>query len=157
MLLRCVVSLVVVGSPGLGQAADPAVNVGVVGAMAVPDGSYLGTYGYAAISVGFPTSGIAVVPVLGIEYSPDTSRWGFMGSVVFDVPLSSKIAGDLIVSAASDQSGMRWGDAVLLVGGGVGLSFTSKYVVISPSVCLFGAVNASGWSVTPGLNIAHVF
>jgi len=145
------------GSSAVGHAADPALSVGATEAIAVPNGAHLGMYPYVAVSLGVPVEGVALIPGLGVEYSPDASRWGFVATFTLDVPLSSKISGDLLIGAAHDQSGGDWDHAVLLVGGGIGISIVTENVVVSPSVSIYGALDGSGWSLSPGLNFAHVF
>src|SRR5262245_23861422 len=158
MIRVCVVAIAILGAtPGLGHAADPALNVGAIEAIGVPSAAHLGAYGYVTLSVAFPVHGVSLVPGVGVEYSPDASRWGFVGSFVLDVPLSAKISGDVIVAAGHDQSGAQWSSALLLVGGGIGVSIVTDQLVISPSLCMYAATDGSGWSLTPGLGVSHGF
>lgn len=144
-------------SPIRAEAADLVLSVGAFEAIEVPDAAHLGAYPYVAASLAVPVGDVALIPGLGIEYSPDASRWGVVASLVLDVPLTKRFAADVIVAAAHDQAGWQWSDAILLAGGGVGVSITTEHVVISPSVCVFAALDGSGWSLVPGVSFAHVF
>lgn len=138
-------------------AGDVALTAGAGEALALPRPAHLGVYPYAAVSVVLPYDHVSVIPGLGLEYSPDTGHWGFVGTLVFDVPLTATVGGDVIVAAAHDQAGTQWRDAQLLVGGGLGLSIATKQVVTSPSFCIYTAVGSTAWSLVPGISVSHVF
>jgi hypothetical protein len=156
-MVRFWLVVLLIGYPTVSRAADPALSVGATEAIGVPDGAPLGAYPYVAVSLALPVAGVAIIPGLGVEYSPDAARWGFVGTLTLDVPFSARISGDLLIGAAHDQSGGDWDKAVFLVGGGVGISIATEQLVVSPSLSVYAAINASGWSVCPGLNFAHVF
>jgi hypothetical protein len=139
------------------EAGEPAINIGAIEAIAVPNGQHLGAYPYAAMSVAVSVRRATLIPRLGIEYSPDTSRWGLVTTLVLDLPVSERLGIDLIASAIHDQEGTRLRDATFLLGGGVGVSVTTSRFVVSPSLCVYGSLDAGGWSVVPGVNISYAF
>ena len=138
-------------------AGDLAVTAGAGEAVAVPHTAHLGVYPYAAVSLVLTYDHVSVTPGLGLEYSPDTQHWGFVGTVTVDVPITPTVGGDIIAAVAHDQPGTQWHDAQLLVGGGLGLSIASKQFVTSPSICIYTTVGSIAWSLVPGIAISHVF
>ena len=130
---------------------------GAVEAIGGPGGGHLGLYPYVAASVGLPVAGVSIIPGVGVEYSPDASRWGFVGTVAIEKPLTEKVAVDVLVSATHDQSSMQWSEAVFSVGAGVALSIATEHVAIAPMLSVSAAIDGSGWCVAPGVNVAHVF
>jgi hypothetical protein len=138
-------------------AGDVAVTAGASEAVALPQTTHLGLYPYAAVSLVYTYDHVSVSPSVGLEYSPDTGRWGFVGTVTLDVPITATVGGDVIVAVAHDQAGLQWRDALLLVGGGLGLSITTKQFVTSPSICIYTTVGSIAWSLEPGISVSHVF
>ena len=153
--LACVAFLCLTAAPV--SAEDLAVTAGASEAVAVPHAAHLGVYPYAAVSVVLESKHLSVTPGVGLEYSPDTGHWGFLGSVSVDVPLTATVGGDIIVAVAQDQAGMQWRDAELLVGGGLGVSISTKQFVTSPSICVYTTVGSLAWSLVPGLSFSRVF
>lgn len=149
------ISLPLVTGSGTAHAADPIINVGATEVVAAPDVEHVGVYPYVAGSLAFPLSVGVLIPSLGVEMSPELSRWGFVAVVTFDVPMTPRIGLDVLVSAIHDQDGGDWGGSAFLAGGGLGMSFVVDRFVVSPSISLFGGLNTPGWSVVPGLNLAY--
>jgi hypothetical protein len=143
--------------PTVAQAADPALNVGAIEVVALPDGEHVGVYPYAAVSLAFPVGNVVIIPSVGLEYSPELGRGGFVGGLVLDVPVTSTIGVDFLISAIHDQPGTQWTQAIFYLGGGAGVSITAGPIVVSPFVALYGGVNVAAWSIVPGLNVAYVF
>lgn len=141
----------------LATADEVAITAGASESVALPHTAHEGVYSSAAVSLVHTYEHFSLSPTVGVEYSPDTSRWGFIGMVDLDVPLSATVGGDVIVAVAHDQPGSQWRDAVLLVGGGLGVSIATKQFVTSPSVCIYTTVGALSWSLVPGISVSRVF
>jgi len=138
-------------------AGDLAVTAGVDEAVALPRTTHLGIYPYAVVSLVFPYDHVSVSPGLGVEYSPDTGHWGFVGTVAVDVPITATLGGDVMMTVAHDQAGGQWRDAELLVGVGLGVSIATKQFVTSPTIFIYRTVGSISWSLVPGICVSHVF
>lgn len=140
---------------GPALAADPAVNVGVIENIAVPDTEHLGVYPYVSGSLVIsPRENVLIVPGVGFEYSPEFNRWGFVGTLVFDYAFSESVGFDIVTTILHDQTAADFDDALWFLGIGPGMTFVTESVAISPSVSLYRGLTAPGWSVVPGLNVA---
>lgn len=152
----CTLATVVI-SPATSMAYDIGANVGVIHVRSLPDGATVGTYPYVAASLAIPMPRVTLLPSLGIEWAPDVNRWGFVGSLVADYRLNEAIGLDLSMTLIHDQDTAKFSDAILLLGGGFGISFFVKQWTFSPSVSFFHGLNVAGWSLVPGLNMAYTF
>jgi hypothetical protein len=154
---RLACAAIVFLTAGPAWAGDLELTGGASEAVALPHTAHLGVYPYAAVSIVFPYTHLSVTPGLGLEYSPDTGHWGFMGSLTVEVPITPRLGGDVIVAVAHDQAGSQWRDAQLLVGGGLGVSIATKQFVTSPSICIYTTVGSIAWSLVPGISVSRVF
>lgn len=141
-------------APSAARAADPAVNVGVIEVVGFPGAEHLGVYPYAAFSLTFPLGVVNLIPALGLEASPDVRRWGLAGTLTADFPLTPRLGVDAIAGVLHDQDGLSFKDALFLAGVGGGVSISAGSLVVSPSLMVFKALNATGWSLVPGINLA---
>lgn len=135
-------------------AEPPALNVGVIEARTAPDNDHIGIYPYVGLSTVFQ-DGIAIVPELVIEYSPDAERWGFVGSITLDYTLNRDIGLDWLLLLLHDQAGLDFNNALFLGGLGVGTSFFYDVWTISPFVAGYLGLNEPGWSWSAGLNVGY--
>ncbi|MES1206445.1 MAG: hypothetical protein ABUS79_10950 [Pseudomonadota bacterium] len=103
----------------------------------------------------FPRGRLIFVPGWAVELSPDTGRWGIVGTMTVDLPLSKKFGVDLGAALFTDQAGGDFGGALGVASVGPGLSFFLGSWTISPSVSLLRVINGPGWGVAPGLLVSR--
>lgn len=145
------------------RAADVAANVGMIQVWGLPDVVDFGAYPYVGASFPITTDEVVLIPGLGLEYSPEFDRWGFVSTFVVDRSLRPWLGLDGQLTLIHDQSGGDWGEALFFLGIGAGASFfvADGKVAISPSLNLFRGLNlpagSDPWSLVPGLNLAHTF
>ncbi len=151
-----VVATLLVTLPPLSRADDFALNVGAIEVVGVPSMAHTGFYPYAAISLVSPDNEIILIPSLGIEWSPESNRWGFVSALTIDFPVTSRIGVDITSVFIHDQSGQDWKNALYFLGVGPGLSVSLNRWVVSSNVCLFRALNSSDWVLVPGINLARI-
>lgn len=132
-------------------------NVGAIEVLNLPDEAHLGLYPYVAGSVIVPVGSTSLIASLGVEWSPEFDRWGFFGSFMVDIPITSWIGIDSMVAFIHDQPGSRWGESLYLVGLGPGATIYLNKWTISPSFVTFRCLNVEVWSYVPGLNIGYTF
>ena len=140
-------------APAAAAAATPALNLGVIDVVALPDPAHVGLYGYAAGSVAFTAGRLSVIPSIGWEGS-SAGAWGFVGAVVLDVAVGPVLGLDAAVTFIHDQVGADWENALFLLGGGLGVTLLVDGLAVSPSVNVFRGLNAPVWSLVPALNLA---
>lgn len=87
--------------------------------------THLGAYGTLSLGYLFhrSESSLALIPAIGIEWSPDGRKWGLSGSVTGEYHVSKHVAIDVTLAVVHDQEGTRWSNAEFFIGGGPGVSF----------------------------------
>jgi len=155
-LLTAAIGSAAVCASGRASAADLAVGVGLVEAVA-PAPALLGLYSCAAVSLVLPAASVLLAPTLGIEWSPELGAWGFSGGLVMDVPVAKRLGVDFIASVVHDQAGAAWSEAAFYAGIGAGVSVSRGAWTLSPSVIAFHGINVAGWTLAPGLGVSRGF
>ncbi|HVO29573.1 MAG TPA: hypothetical protein VMV18_02510 [bacterium] len=156
-MLRALLVVAMVLAPGFARAADFAWNVGAIEVVGEPGSDHLGVYPYAALSAVVPVGKVAIIPAVGVEWSPEFGHWGFVGTITADYALGKRVGLDLNVAFIHDQQDHHWSDAAFLAGGGPGCSFYLDKWTVSPYLSWFQGLNASGGAIVPGVNIARTF
>lgn len=136
------------------RAYDFAVDTGAVEVVSIPQRRHLGLYPYLGLSLAFALPNVTLVPQLAVEASADSARWGFVASLVVDLPVHRRLGLDVDVTLLHDQSGADFGAAEVLLGAGVGFSVFVGTWTISPYVNLFRDLSVAGWALVPGINLA---
>jgi hypothetical protein len=140
--------------PGVASASDPSLSVGMVEVVA-PTGGHVGAYPNVALSIVVPHEHVALIPTLGVEWSPELGAWGFTGAFVVDVPVAKRVGIDVIATVIHDQAGMAVADSAFYAGVGGGVSLFHDAWTLSPSVSLLRGLNVNGWTLAPALNLSY--
>ena len=94
---------------------------------------------------------------MSVEWSPEFSRWGFVGSLVIDVPITDWFGVDALFTFLHDQENDSWDEAQFYLGVGAGVSFVFGPLAISPSTSLFYGLTTPSFSLVPGVNASITF
>jgi hypothetical protein len=143
-----------IASPHAALAGDFSANAGAIEVVGEPGGDHLGVYPYIAVSQLIPAGKVALIPSLGVEWSPEFGHWGFVPALTADWSLG-RVGLDLNVALIHDQQDHHWGDAAFLAGGGPGMSIYLGKWTVSSYVSWFSGLNVSGGAVVPGLNVSR--
>lgn len=140
------------------QAEDIGLNVGMIEVLGVPKAGHLGLYPYAALSIISATKEEILIPAVGVEWSPESDRWGFVCTFTVDFPITDKLGFDLNTALIHDQSGTDWDNALFFLGVGPGVSATFGHWVVSPYFEIFGQIRPPdpSFALVPGINLAYI-
>ena len=107
----------------------------------------------------YPTFGLAfefklpkdwtATPAVLCEFSPEFSRWGFIGAVTFDRSLHEYVGFDVALFIAQDQEGAKWSEMALFVGPYAGFSFFLPAITLSVGTGALVDVLTSNWVLSP--------
>ena len=127
-------------------------SAGIAEALATkPHLAHAGLYLNLGVSMVFDTGWGYVIPGLALTGAPDTGAIGLVASCSVDFPIIRDVVGfDLTVLALTDQPGFHFGDAIVLVGGGPGIT-----VALPASWSLSVGVNGlfGPFGADPGLSL----
>ncbi len=133
------------------------VGGGVFESLLLPGREHAGLYALVSAGLILPLGRLFLAPGLSVEASPDTHRWGVVGSLAVDWPLTSSMGVDLGAGLFTDQAGSDFGQALVLGGIGPGMSFFFGNWTISPSVSVLRVLNGPGWAMAPGVLVSRTF
>ena len=139
------------------QKISYAANVGAIEVMNLPDETHLGVYPYIAGSIIVPAGSTSLIASFGVEWSPEFSHWGFVPSVMVDVPVSGHLGLDWMISFVHDQEAGDFNSALYFLGSGPGVTVYLGHWSVSPSFVTYRGLNVQAWTFVPGLNIGYVF
>ncbi|MEK7159825.1 MAG: hypothetical protein AAB766_04990 [Patescibacteria group bacterium] len=132
-------------------------NIGAIEVINLPDEAHLGLYPYIAGSIIVPAGSTSLVTTLGVEWSPEFKRWGFVPSFMVDVPVASWLGLDVMTSFVHDQEGSDWNSALFFLGFGPGATVYLGHWSVSPSFVTYRGLNVQAWTFVPGLNVGYTF
>lgn len=121
----------------------------------LPSGSHGGLY---------PTFGLAwefqlpkdwtATPAVLCEFSPEFSRWGFIGAVTFDRSIHKFVGFDLALYFVQDQERDKWSEMAVFIGPYTGFSFFLPSVTLSVGSGAVVDVRTGNWVLAPALTFS---
>lgn len=153
--MRLIVLVLTLAMPLVASAESLVLNAGAIEVVGLEDGAHYGVYPYAGLSLALDTGYALVIPGVGVEWAPEFSRWGFVGTLVADFQVLDWLGVDVLINFIHDQETNKWSEALYYFGLGGGVTFVCGQFTVSPSVSVFAPLNGSGWSFVPGLNVGY--
>src|SRR4051794_26310365 len=136
--MRSAILLLALGLASMpARAADVVANFGAVEVISLPERQHFGIYPFVGAAVVVPVRKVVLIPGLVLEGAPESGRWGFVASLVLDIPVHARLGIDVDVTVLHDQKGGDFGGAEFLLGGGVGFSVFADWLTISPFLNFF--------------------